>query len=90
MVSQYFQKYKETIKNFSKIDKVLKQKQSGALKQSRRHYDTTRRPLHPKQQMYDANGFPLQDNSDYEGNAQGDEDLVKQRQYDKKALITYL
>ena len=40
--------------------------------------------------MYDDNGFPLYDASDYEGQAQGDDDLMRQQAYDKKAFFIYL
>lgn len=90
-MNQYFKQYKQTIKNFSMIDQVLKQKIVGKIKPSKRYFDHRNKTINPKiQKMFDETGFPIQDVSDYEGNAQGDDDLIKQQQYDKKAFFTYL
>jgi hypothetical protein len=39
LVKQYFKKYKETIRNFSKIDQILKQKHTGKIKPTKRFHD---------------------------------------------------
>jgi hypothetical protein len=40
VVNQYFRQYKETIKNFSKVDHVLKNKEAGKIKPSKRYFDS--------------------------------------------------
>jgi hypothetical protein len=69
LVGQYFKQYKETIKNFSKIDQILKQKHIGKIKPIRRYTDGHKGNKDQAQQFYDKNGFPLYDASDYEGQA---------------------
>lgn len=39
LVGQYFKQYKETIRNFSKIDQILKQNHIGKIKPVRRYTD---------------------------------------------------
>jgi len=48
LVKQYFQQYKQTIKNFSLIDQVLKQKIHGKIKPSKRYFDQRNKTINPK------------------------------------------